>query len=164
MTATVKEPLGASTTNRKWYLDVNTGTSGAPVWLGVFGITEFKPTVDPNFEDDSDFDSEGAKSSTKTAYGWGVEAKLARKVTTDDATAYDPGQEFLRAKSDELGAANSVQIRFYEMEPGGPREEAYVGMVGVDWQPDGGPMTALSTVAVNLRGQGARTPIAHPDA
>lgn len=164
MPATTKAPLGASTTVRKWYLDVNTGTFAAPTWTGVFGITDFKPARDPDLQDDSDFDSEGYKSKTKTAEEWGVETKVSRKSTLADATAYDPGQEFLRAKSLEFGASNSVDLRYYEMEPNGPREEAYRGQAAVTWSPDGGKMADLDMVSVKLDGQGKLTPITHPDA
>jgi hypothetical protein len=116
MPATTKVPLGASTTVRKWYLDVNTGTIAAPVWVGVFGITEFKPGLEPQLQDDSDFDSEGFQSQTKTAEAWSCELKIARKVTVASPTAYDPGQEFLRSKAiGKMGPANSVNIRYYEM-------------------------------------------------
>ena len=67
MTATTKVPLGASTLVRKWYLDVNTGSVAIPVWVGVFGLLDFQPVLNPTLQDDSDFDSGGYKSSTVTA-------------------------------------------------------------------------------------------------
>lgn len=165
MPATTKVPLGASTTVRKWYLDVNTGTAAAPVWTGVFGMQDFKPALDPTLQDDSDFDGGGYKSQTKTAEAWALELKVARKVTAASALAYDPGQEFLRLKSiGTFGPANSVGIRYYEMEPGGPRVEAYSGTAAVTWSPEGGSMDATDSVAIKLVGQGKLTPITHPDA
>lgn len=162
MAVTARTPLGASTVNRHWYLDVNTGTTAAPVWTGVHGITEFKNALSPTLQDDSDFDSGGDKSKTVTAREWMVEGKLARKVTLATATAYDPGQEALRLASEEIGQANSVQVRYYEMTTGGPRTEAYSGRAAVTWSPDGGAMDALNTVSFTLDGQGRRTLIAHP--
>lgn len=164
MTATTKEPLGADTLNRKWFLDVNAGTVEAPDWVGVFGMTEFKPSKDPTSQDSSDFDSEGWKSSTITALAWGVEGKLRRGATTADPTAYDPGQEILRIVSDGMGVDNSVEVRYYEMTPGGPKVEAYQGLVSVDWTPDGGGMDATDSVSFKLTGQGKRHVITHPDA
>lgn len=163
MPAPARIPLGASTVNRKWWIDVNTGTTALPVWVGVHGITEFQPNLEPTLQDDSDFDSGGDKSSTVTARAWSLNFKLARKVRAALATAYDPGQEALRLASEEIGTANSVEVRFYEMEPAGPRVEAYSGKAAVSWTPDGGGMDALSMVAVALTGQGKRTAIAHPD-
>jgi hypothetical protein len=165
MPATTKTPLGASTTNRKWYLDVDTSTSGVASWVPVLGITNRAPNFDnANLEDDSDFDSGGFQSQTKTAAGWAAQATVARKVTAADATAYDPGQEFLRTKSiGKFGPANSVKVRIYEMEPSGPRVEAYFGVAAVSWQEQGGAEQALDTVQFTLTGQGQLAAIAHPD-
>jgi hypothetical protein len=163
MPSVAKVQLGAATTVRKWYLDVNTGTVAAPVWTGVFGITKFQPSLKPTWTDTSDFDSSGDMSSTATARSWGVVFGINRKGQASNALAYDPGQEALRLLAENVGVANSVQIRWYEMEPGGPRIEAYQGMVGVEWSPDGGPMSAVDAVTVTLTGQGKRTIITHPD-
>lgn len=164
MASTTKVPLGPATLNRKWYLDVNDGTYGAPDWVGVFGIEDFKAGKDPNLEDDSDFDSGGWKSSTVTALSWSIELKIARKVTTASATAYDPGQEILRAASDLMGTGNNVDVRWYEVTASGPKEESYRGYAAVSWVPDGGSMEALDTVTVTLTGKGARSTATHPDA
>lgn len=163
MTATVKVPLGATTTNRKWYVDVDTGTL-TPEWTGIFGIQEFKDALESSLQDDSDFDGEGWKSQTNAANAWMLELKVKRAVQAALATAYDPGQEVLRLAAQETGIANSVHIRWYEMEPSGPRVEAYEGYAAVSWSPDGGGMDALSTVTVTLTGQGKRTDITHPAA
>lgn len=163
MPAVTRTPLGAATNVRKWYLDVNTGTVASPNWVGVFGVTDFKPNLSPTWKESSDFDSGGNKAQSATAREWGVEFKVLRKSDSSVATIYDPGQEALRARAEILGTGNDIQIRYYEMESGGPRVEAYQGIVGVEWSPDGGPMDELDSVSVKLMGQGARTPITHPD-
>lgn len=163
MTVPARVQLGASTTTRSWYLDVNTGSTASPTWTPVGGIADFKPSRAGNMEDDSDFDSGGYQSDTKTAEKWSADVKLGRKVTAASSTAYDPGQEFLRLKSEgKFGVANSCEIRYYEMEVGGPRVQAYRGRCGVDYTEDGGGMTSLRTATVKLAGQGALTAIAHP--
>jgi hypothetical protein len=156
------EQLGASTLNRKWALDVNTGTTATPVWTPVRGRTEFQPAVEPTLQDDSDFDSEGFKSQVVTALAWSLAFKVARKTQANDATSYDQGQEKLREAAEEMGVANSVHVRWYEVTPGGPRVEAYEGKAAVSWSEDGGGMDALNMVSVTLTGQGKRTPITHP--
>lgn len=161
-TVTTKVPLGPTTLNRKWYLDVNTGTFAVPVWTGVFGITDFKPLNNGTMQDDSDFDGGGYKSSVQTAIEWGAELKVKRGVTTALATAYDPGQEVLRLASLQFGTGNSVDIRMYEVTPTGPTAEAYRGKVAVSFEQDGGDMAALSTASIKLAGQGTRSSIAHP--
>ncbi len=164
MPAPARVPLGPSTVNRGWWVDVNTGTTAAPVWTPVGGIISLNPSREGNMEDDSDFDSGGFQSETKTAEKWGLELKLGRKVTAASTTAYDPGQEFLRLKSEgKFGVANSAEVRFYEMEEGGPRQLAYRGRAAVSYSEDGGTMTALRTATCNLSGQGVLAPIAHPD-
>lgn len=164
MAATTKVPLGASTTNRKWYLDVNTGTALLPTWTGVFGCTDLNFPLDNTLEDDSDYDSEGYGSQTKTGSQWSATGTVARKVTAADPEAYDPGQEAIRLAAEENGVDNSLHVRWYEMEPGGPRVEAYEGHAAATWSPNGGSPTALSTAGFTLNGQGKRTPITHPDA
>jgi hypothetical protein len=158
-------PLGAATNQRKWYLDVDTNFSSvSPNWIGVFGITDFQQKLDPTLQDDSDFDSGGYMSQTKTAEAWSIAAKIARKQTLADATVYDPGQEYLRGRGiGQMGAANSAHIRFYEMTPSGPRAEAYDGFAAVTWSPDGGKLSDLDIVSLTLNGQGRLNPITHPN-
>lgn len=165
MTATTKVPLGATTTNRKWYLDVNTGTTESPTWTGVFGITEIKQTVETSTQDDSDFDGEGWKSEIATAVAWKIEGKVKRGVKPGvTPPVYDPGQEVLRLAGAKVGGENVVQVRYYEMEPSGPRVEAYTGDVAVSFTDEGGAMDALSMASFVLTGRGKRTAITHPDA
>ena len=163
MTATTKAPLGATTTNRKWYLDVKTGTSLAPVWTGVFGITEFTPKVEGSLQSDADFDGDGWGSEVNTLNKWSNEAKVKRAATAATPTAYDPGQEKLRDCGSKTGVENVAHVRWYEMEPGGPRIEAYEGKAAVTWTEDGGGVEALSFASIVLTGRGKRLDIEHPD-
>lgn len=163
MTVPTRTPLGASTLNRKWYLDINTGTTEAPSWVGVFGLLEFKPNIEPTLQDDSDFDSEGYKSQNVTALAWALEFKVGRKTIEGSPTAYDPGQEALRLASEEMGENNKVHVRWYEMTPDGPRAEAYEGFAAVSWTPDGGGMDANDSASVALTGKGKRNAITHPE-
>jgi hypothetical protein len=139
------------------------GLSKGPVWTIVRGRTDFKPGVDTTLQEDSDMDSAGWKSQTKTAAAWSLEFKVARKGLAgagSGQTTYDPGQEALRLAGDQFGAANSVLCRWFKL--GAVRTEAYQGYAAVAWSPDGGGMDGLDTVTVNLSGQGPRTSIAHP--
>lgn len=164
MAVTPKVPLGASTTNRKWWVDVDTSDGeGAATYIGVYGIQEFKDNVEPTSQDDSDFDGNGWKSETVTALLGKLEFKVGRKTQKANRQAYDPGQEILRKASRKTGVGNSVRVRYYEMEPGGPREEAYEVWCGVSWTPDGGGMDATSTASVTLTFQGEPDEITHPD-
>jgi hypothetical protein len=163
-TETTKAPLGATTTNRKWYLDVDTSITSTPTWVGVFGITELKTGIEGSLQDDSDFDGEGWKSQVNTANQWSLEGKVKRGVKRPVTVppVYDAGQEKLRLAGAETGVANSVHVRWYEMEPNGPRVESYEGFAAVTWSEDGGNMEALSMVSFTLTGQGKRLTPAHP--
>jgi hypothetical protein len=165
MAATPRVALGATTTARKWQCDVNTSNDPAsPNWVGVFGITEFKPLVEGSLQDDSDFDGGGWKSQTNSANAWKNEGKVKRAQKPNTTPpVYDPGQEFLRLASAETGVANSVHCRWYETEPNGPRVEAYEGMAAITWSEDGGNMEALSFASFTMNGQGKRIEIDHPD-
>jgi len=163
VTLPTRTALGATTGNRKWFCDVSPdGTT----WTALMGITSFDPDWDnASLQDDSDFDGGGAKSQTKTAFAWSAQATVRRGVTSADATAYDPGQEMVRTTAiGKTGIENSMYIRAYEMEPGGPRVEAYSGRCAVTWKQQGGNMDALSTVQITFTGQGALAQITHPDA
>ena len=92
-----------------------------------------------------------------------LEFKVGRKTLASDNEAYYPGQEKLRLASRKTGVGNRVRVRYYEMEPDGPRVEAYEGWASVGWTPDGGGMDALSTATVVLTFQGEPKPITHPD-
>lgn len=161
-TSIARAGLGATTVNRKWYLDVDSaGSQASPTWVGVFGVTEFKPAKASTRQDTSDFSS-AWKGGQVTALEWSLEGKFKRATIANSAVAYDPGQEFLRTKSDSVGVAARVHLRWYEMEPSGPRVEAYEGWGTVEWSEDGGGMDANSTVTFKVNGDGARTPITHP--
>jgi len=166
MPATTHTPLGASTNASKWYLDVDANDGvGTASWLPVLGMQNFVFNPDNgHLEDDSDYDSGGYQSQTKTATAWTAQGTVARKVLASDATSYDPGQEHLRSKSiGKVGPSATVNVRIYEMQPNGPRVEAYTGKATITWQPQGGAMTALDTVQFTLTGQGQLATIAHPD-
>lgn len=170
MAAPARVPLGAETLNRKWWIDVNTGTHASPTWTPVNGHSDFKPSLTHNMVDDSDCDTlTGALSEVATALSWGMEFKLMRKVTAASATVYDPGQEKLRDAAKNIGGANVCEVRFYEMNVDkagtvwGPTTEAYQGYVAVQYSPDGGDNKALDAVSVTLSGRGDRNDITHPE-
>lgn len=162
---TTPTQLGAATLVRKWYLDVNTGDSTAAVWTHVNGIMSLVPNVDAaNWADSSTFDTAGAQTKTKTASAWSVTGKVLRAVTAALATAYDPGQEYLRtAAVGKYGLDNQVEIRFYEFNgANGPQIEAYHGFAGVEWAADGGSMPDLDIAAFTLNAQSALDQITYP--
>lgn len=158
------DPLGPSTLARKWRCDVNTGTAAAPIWVRVRGVSELTPSEEASTQDTTDYDAGGWSSTTNTQLGWGLELTVQRK-TAEDGETYDPGQEFLRLRSDKLGPENQVTIRYYEVNGDqGPKVQAYQGTVGVAYAEQGGGTDAISTARITLAGQGRRLSIPHPGA
>lgn len=142
---------------RKWRVDVNTGSTGSPVWVQVKGVTNFTPAVAATLQDSSDYDTDGWGSDEKTMLKWSLAISLLRKGV--DAATPDPGQEALRAASDQFGTAGTVHVRWYDRNDG---PEAYEGFANVSWEPGGGGTADLEPVTVNLTGKGARTEITNP--
>lgn len=145
---------------RKFAIDVNSGTTLAPVWVRLGGVQEFNDPLNPSMEDDSDYDSEWG-SQTKTQLKWQAVIKVVRRHDPSDVTVYDTAQELLRAKSVLFGADGIADVRWYDRN-GGP--EAYRGQAEVTWQRAGGASTALDTVTITLDGKGAREDITNPAA
>ena len=156
-TPTPAETL-VSTLARKFRLDVNTGSRATPEWVQVRGITAFTPALDTNLEDDSDYDSDGWGSQTKTLLSWSLTATVKRGKGVESGL-YDEGQEALRIASESFGADGVVDVRWYDREGG---DEAYRGDAEVSWAPSGGGVTALDMAEVTLTGKGARNVIVNP--
>ena len=151
---------GTPTVNTKWRLDIDTDDTGTtPAWLQVKGLSALQPAVNNTVQDATDYDSVGWGADAVTLRKWQVTGTCMRKRYDDAGTAaYDAGQEALRAAADDLAL---VHCRFYERGADGAAltdGEAYEGYALVQWEPQGGDATALSTVNFTLLGQGERTP------
>lgn len=148
-----------STLARKFKVEVMPGADDPETgtWTAVKGIQELTPSKEDNLEDDSDYDSDGWTSQVRTAQSWSLELKLARKAGT--GVTYDPGQEIIRAASDQFGVDGTVHVRWFNREGG---DEAYQGRAIAGFTDDGGSTTALSTATSTLTGNGPRSVIANP--
>ncbi len=147
---------------KDWALEVNTGTSGAPTWTPVRGLTEFSEEIKTKTEDDSDFDGDGWSSDVVTQRGWTLKCKGNRKKDAASASFVpDPGQEFLRQAGLVVGTGANVEARWYRRD-GSP--DAFQGFAAVDYKGAGGKTTDLEPFEVELIGQGAPTPITNPAA
>ena len=141
-----------STLARKFRVEVNAGTRAAPEWLQVRGITSLAPSIDTNLEDDTDFDSDGWGSQTKTLMSWSLETTVKRGKGVETGV-YDPGQEILRTAAESFGADGVVNVRWYDRD-GGP--EAYSGDAEVSYTPTGDSPSSLAMADITLTGKGAR--------
>lgn len=163
-TATTRVELGNTGVNKDWFFDVDTsGTTGTPTWTAVNGVTDFKPAMDVDTTDDTDFASDGWTSEMAVSKSWSIQVKLKR-ARQASAVAYDPGQDFILQNQ-----GGTVHVRWYEMGGDGttgpngmPRVEAYEGIAAVKWADDGGDNKAIRSATVDLTGRGKRLSIAHP--
>lgn len=158
-------PLGATTSQRKWKLDVDVSATAVPNWVRVMGMTDFTPNPGTvASEDDADYDGAGYGSASAVGLDWGASGTFRRAPGRATPTQYDPGQEFLRLKGRKTGTANTAHVRFYEYDPvtGSPMVEAYEGYAMVVYANSGGGPRALSTATLTLTGQGELLDITHP--
>lgn len=150
-----------STLARKFKVEVDSSVAkDGTGYIPVRGISDFQPTAPGTLVDDSDYEDEGWGSDAKTGMKWSNAIKVTRKVGIN-SRAYDPGQQILFAAHDQFDEDGLVRVRWYDRNGG---DEAYEGYANVEWAPDGGPTTALSTGTFTLSGSGKRNKIANPAA
>jgi hypothetical protein len=137
-------------------MQVNTGTTGSPVWVTVSGLTDFKPTINPTLQDDSDYENDGWASSEKTQQGWQIEATVLLK---EDAGLFNAGVEKMRLASDKFGDSSRVEVRWFDKDG---KPEAYQGTALVTWERANTGVPDLDAAKVTLTGRGARVEIANP--
>jgi hypothetical protein len=146
---------GTPTTNKKWRIDLDldlVGYSGN--WAQIKGLNNIGTPVNNTVQDATDYDDDEWGSDAVTGRKWQLTGSAFRKQY---AGSYDPAQEALRAAADNL---DLVHVRWYERGVTGG--EAYEGFALVQWEPQGGDPTGLSSASFTLLGQGGRTPITNP--
>jgi hypothetical protein len=163
VTATPRVALTDPMLVRGWYLDVLISAA----WTPVSGISEFKPTNAAVLKDTTTFDNAGSQSQTKTAAQWSIEGKLLRAPQQGTPASYDVGAEYLRTQSLLFGAANTVQVRYYEVNgdagtqsSGGvryPITEGWSGYATVEFNEDANSADDPRMIGFKLTGRGART-------
>lgn len=163
MAATARVALLDGVLVRGWYLDVKISAA----WVPVSGIQSFKPDVSSTLKDGTTFDSAGWQTQTKTAAQWKLMLSLLRAPQSGTPAAYDVGAEYLRTQSLLMGPANTVNIRYYEVNgdagtqtSGGvkyPIAEAWEGFAAVEWNEKNDAPDDLRIVEVTLTGRGNRT-------
>ena len=143
---------------REYRVQLNLGTVSVPDWQTVLGMVSFQPSVEPNIEDDSDYESGGWNGNTKTAQGWSAELVISRKYAPDTGL-YHPTHTALEAAAEAFGAASRVHVRYFRRSGRGSGREGYAL---VTWAPEGGEHTALDRVTVTLTGDGELKTIPNP--
>lgn len=150
--------MGTSTAlARRFRLQVNTGTTVAPVWTTTTGMTDFKPKIAPKMTDDSDYETDGWDSSEKTSQGWSVEATVLLK--DDGSGTFNAGVDKMRQASYAFGDASRVEVRWFDKDG---KPEAFQGTGIVEWERASTGNTDLDGAKVTVTGRGALTQIANP--
>lgn len=164
MAVTTKPALADSTLVRNWYIDVDTTPTGSATWVGLGGTIDVDIKTNPGLVDDSDTAGEGANSSIKTTDQWIITITAKRAPLAGDLDAYDPGQEYLRARSLGYGSGATAHVRWYEVNGAGfPLGEAWEGTAVVSYDESNSGLADPRRVQIILTGRGRRTVVSpHP--
>ena len=152
----VPSTAGVADAANKFVFQVDTSNSttlGTGTWLTVFGCDSSVPVKTDNMVDITNFDTVGWSAFQPFLSGWTATLSLFRMRYP---TAYDAGQEFLRAANE---AKSQLHVRIFDRTGG---SEAYEGFGYVQWEnQSGGPNDPLK-VNATFTGNGARTVISNP--
>src|SRR5690625_3541094 len=97
----------ASLLARRWALEVRPiSEDDTGEWTRVRGINSFQPTLEPSFEDSTDFDNDGWSTQEKTLQGWSLAIGFIEKVGAADR-AQDPGQVLLERSEEHTSELQS---------------------------------------------------------
>lgn len=149
----------AATLARNWGIQVNTGTSGSPVWEWISGITSFEAPVTKTRQEAGDINFGAWGGQIATEMNWTATIGILPKL--DAAGEPDPAVEYLRACGLETGVLGMAEIRYWRLD-GHPH--AYQGKGDVEFSLAGGDKTALYAANCTIAGYGGLVAIEKPDA
>lgn len=101
---------------RDFFFEINTGTSGAPVWTDIGGVTTWDLKEAQKEADATDFSDNGYSSAMVVSAAMSV--SLKGNLNTDGDTR-DPGQKAVEAAARTFGPAGIKEYRIW-----GPRTAA----------------------------------------
>lgn len=146
----------------RYGVQVNTGTTQAPVWTFINGLTNFEPKFDPKLEDDSDITSDGWESQAVAGNAFSIDFEgLVKGVDEGSTFTADPGMQFLVAASQETGSDAHVHLRYWRTDE---LDEAFELHAAVKASLKGGKPNELQKFSGNLTGRGKPKSITKPGA
>lgn len=167
MSASVPLPAGTALGKSYEYgVDINLGTSAAPVWQPFRRISGFQPTPTPTTQDAQTYDDLGAANADVT--GWSFALAFNIQVNRSLSSGlYLPEVEALlaRTRPSSKGDAAVAEVRWYHKpELGTPHPtDAGQGLVTVALsRQNTGPAGEIEVLSVTLTGKGPATEIANP--
>lgn len=145
----------------RYGVQVNTGTTQAPVWTFINGLTNFEPKFDPKLEDDSDISSNGWESQAVAGNAFSVDFEgLVKGADAGSTFTADPGMQRLVAASQETGSDAHVHVRYWRTDE---LDEAFEFRAAVKASLKGGKPNELQKFSGNLTGRGKPTAIEKPE-
>jgi hypothetical protein len=144
---------------RRYAIDINTGTTAAPVWSRLLGVREFSPAIEPTHEDDSLYEHDGWVGNVRTALAWSAEVVISHRV---DATtgAFNAVHRFVRNSAMKFGVESIVGVRYFDRN--GAADDAWAGEALVTWEPEGGEHGNPDRITITFTGNGPLEAITNP--
>jgi hypothetical protein len=172
MTRATDNALPAGTVLGKSYeygLDLNTGTTAAPIWRTVRKMFNFQLTPTPNTTNAQTYDDEGSQNNAVTGWNWALAfATQVNRSGTTGKYLEEIEALFARTKPNAKGATAQIEARWYHQpdssEGGVPNpDDAGQGTATVTpGRANTGPDGAVEVQNWTLTGVGAYTPIVNP--
>lgn len=127
-------------------------------WLTLMGMNDFNPSVTPNEQDSTDYESDGWQSSEITMQAWALSVKANAKATTG---VLDPAMSMILACIGEFGDDARVYVRWFRKD-GVTGFPSYQGRAIVKATPSKTAVADLNEYQVDLTGDGMLSKIANP--
>lgn len=139
---------------RSYRLEVS--ADGSTNWLRVNGLNDLNPTITPNKQDASNYESDGWMSSEITMQDWSVVAKVNRQT---NAGVEDPAMALIRARVGQFGSSARLYVRWYRTDG---IDEAWSGWAIIEVAHSKTAVVDLNEVTVTFTGDGVLTSISNP--
>jgi hypothetical protein len=138
---------------RGWTAEINTGTTGTPVWVDINGITAITPSMSTTDADNTTFDTAGWTDAFPASRSWNMTID-GKRLTDPDTGARDPGQEAVETAGFLIGPDSIRQYRVTEPATSGA---VYTFEAATSVTPFGGGINDSTNWSVALTGVGAPT-------
>jgi hypothetical protein len=129
---------------------------GSTNWLKLGGLNDLNPSITPDKQDSSNYDSDGWAASEITMQSWQVQAKANRQAT---GGVEDAAVALVRARVGQFGDAARVYVRWYRTDG---IDEAWQGRAIVEMTPSKTGVADLNELSFTFTGDGVLSTIANP--
>jgi hypothetical protein len=127
-------------------------------WLKLIGKNDVQPTITPNKQDSSTYETNGWGSSEITMQNWSLVVKLFRE--SDSSNVLDPAQQLLVARIGQFGSSARIYVRWYDNQ--GRADQSWSGYAIVEFANSKTGVADLDEDTFTFTGDGILTPITNP--